>query len=93
MTAGAPRDDPALVRPTVLLGCVGSMLIEVGQLFVPGRTTSITDVLANSAVCVHCWGTLEVAALIAAWATVPVTRPSAAREPRRGQHDEGDGHS
>jgi VanZ family protein len=28
---------------------MGSMLIEVGQLFVPGRTTSITDVLANSA--------------------------------------------
>jgi VanZ family protein len=37
------------VRPTLLLGCMGSVLIEVGQLFVPGRTTSITDVLANSA--------------------------------------------
>jgi VanZ family protein len=32
----------------VLLGCAGSVLIELGQLFVPGRTTSITDVLAKS---------------------------------------------
>ena len=43
------RRPRRFVRPTVLLGCMGSMLIEVGQLFVPGRTTSITDVLANSA--------------------------------------------
>jgi glycopeptide antibiotics resistance protein len=43
------RGPRRFVRPTVLLGCMGSMLIEVGQLFVPGRTTSITDVLANSA--------------------------------------------
>jgi glycopeptide antibiotics resistance protein len=43
------RGPRRFVRPTVLLGCMGTMLIEVGQLFVPGRTTSITDVLANSA--------------------------------------------
>jgi glycopeptide antibiotics resistance protein len=43
------RGPRRFVRPTVLLGSMGSMLIEVGQLFVPGRTTSITDVLANSA--------------------------------------------
>jgi glycopeptide antibiotics resistance protein len=43
------RGPRRFVRPTVLLGCMGSMVIEVGQLFVPGRTTSITDVLANSA--------------------------------------------
>jgi glycopeptide antibiotics resistance protein len=43
------RGPHRFVRPTVLLGCTGTVLIEVGQLFVPGRTTSITDVLANSA--------------------------------------------
>ena len=43
------RGPRRFVLPTVVLGCMGSMLIEVGQLFVPGRTTSITDVLANSA--------------------------------------------
>ena len=43
------RGPRRFVRPTVLLGCMGSILIEVGQLFVPGRTTSITDVLANGA--------------------------------------------
>jgi glycopeptide antibiotics resistance protein len=43
------RGPRGFMRPTVLLGCAGSVLIEVGQLFVPGRTTSITDVLVNSA--------------------------------------------
>ena len=43
------RGPRRFVLPTVVLGCMGSMVIEVGQLFVPGRTTSITDVLANSA--------------------------------------------
>jgi glycopeptide antibiotics resistance protein len=42
------RGSRGFVRLTVLLGCMGSVLIEVGQLFVPGRTTSLTDALANS---------------------------------------------
>ena len=38
----------AFARPTIALGCVGSLVIEVGQLFRPSRTTDITDVLLNS---------------------------------------------
>jgi VanZ family protein len=33
---------------TVVIGCAGSVVIEVGQVFIPGRVRDTTDVLLNS---------------------------------------------
>lgn len=36
------------VVPTMVIGCTGSVVIEVGQLAIPGRVPDATDVLLNS---------------------------------------------
>jgi len=51
----------AFARPTIVLGCLGSLVIEVGQLFRPSRTTDITDFLLNSL------GVILVVRLFARW--------------------------
>jgi len=55
------RGPGAFARPTIVRGCVGSLVIEIGQLFRPSRTTDITDVLLNSL------GVIIVVRLFARW--------------------------
>ena len=54
----------AFARPTIVLGYLGSLVIEVGQLFRPSRTTDITDFLLNSL------GVILVVRLFARWGRV-----------------------
>ncbi len=43
------RGPRAFARPTALLGCASSLLIELGQLFIPSRVTDVTDLILNIA--------------------------------------------
>jgi len=51
----------AFARPTIVLGSLGSLVIEVGQFFRPSRMTDITDFLLNSL------GVILVVRLFARW--------------------------
>lgn len=62
------------VGPTVALGCVGSLVIEVGQVVIPGRVPDATDVVLNSL------GVALSSALVARWD---------ARRTGRDTHDSG----
>ena len=42
------RGARGIMVPTAMIGCAGSVVIEVGQVFIPGRVPDATDVVLNS---------------------------------------------